>query len=585
MDREELIGLRAAGLSALGVSAQAPDVASVLIAVNKQAIASGDEEFSRALRPQIQAALAHASAAGMPERPARFTLIANPLRESETLAQVAEFAKDPLLPPLARAHFFDLVWSLEPTPRAHPQAARDATEAYLAYDAAANELPKAESDTAGWARLSDALARSCELARESAQVDLAQRAAAAVRRRLEQADAAEDFRIVIEPTRALLELTRLVPTALEGVASVLERARAKFTAEKKFILARGVITLEIDVARATGRMNIVNSLKRESAESYVSEASAREPLVASHFIEQAVRALEGLPDSRERVAELTRQLEATNRAAAASMATVSGHVSLPSADVERFYEAFTSAPTEDALGLMGDHFLLDRAREYERHDKNASRLVFTNLVTHTLLTEYGETLTFSPGTPEHRDYMVFRQAVQGMVISGVFIQEIFARLRAGGLDADDVVAYLSACPFFSESSRALISDGVRRIFVDDHVGAVHVLVPQLEAAIRGLVQAAGLPITRVREQTSEMLLLGGLLKALRTSQVLEDRYVFSFEVALDRLGWNIRNRVAHGWITAADCTPTVSLRLLQLFLAIGLLRPADQAADPGGVRQ
>jgi hypothetical protein len=61
------------------------------------------------------------------------------------------------------------------------------------------------------------------------------------------------------------------------------------------------------------------------------------------------------------------------------------------------------------------------------------------------------------------------------------LREIFTRLRAKGLDADVVTRYLDDCPVFDEPTRELVYDGVRRIFSGDTVGAVHVLVPRLEA--------------------------------------------------------------------------------------------------------
>jgi hypothetical protein len=243
--------------------------------------------------------------------------------------------------------------------------------------------------------------------------------------------------------------------------------------------------------------------------------------------------------------------------------------------VDRFYDAFTQHPLDDALGLIADHFLLDRAQEYARYDELAKKFVFTNLMTHTLLTEYGETMTFSPGTPEFRDYGVFRQAVQGMSISAVFLRELFTRLQGKGLNADAVIRYLDDCAVFDAATRTLIYDGVRRIFAGDTVGAVHVLVPRVEATIRSLVASAGLPVTRVRGQGSDMLLLGALLSSLRRHGVLEDRLVFTLEVALDRLGWNVRNRVAHGWITPEECSPETCDRLLHLILALGVLRTAS----------
>lgn len=576
MAREALAARRAAAIASLGPSAEAHDLSGPLIAVDKEAQSAGDEEFSRKLRPVIQACLAHASSAGTPERSARFSFVADDLRTPGSLAIVAEAADVPALPPLVRAHLFDLVWSLEHSPRAHPHAARNAADAYLAYDGAVRDLPDADRETGGWARLSDALARSCELAREAGLRDVAERAAGAVLRRFAQAEGGSDYRIVLEPGYGLLGVARLVPDALNGVERTLELARTAFLGARKFHLARGVVELEIAVAGEQGRNEKIDALRRASAESYVAEADDHEAtanhLAATHFLEAAIHALNGLPDTRARVTELTRRLEGGNQAAGDAMKTISTEVKIPTERIEQYYRAFTDLPLPDALAAVADHFLLDRSQEYARYDENAARFVLTHLVSHRLMTEYGETVTYAPGTPEYREYMVFRQAVQGLGISSVFLREIFARLRASGLDATAVLSFLEECPIFTPSSRVLIADGVRRIFEDDHVGAVHILVPQLEAAIRALVSAASLPITRVGAQGSEMLLLGSLLSTLRRSGALEDRYVFTLEVALDRLGWNIRNRVAHGWITRAECTAETCDRLLQLLLALGLLR-------------
>ena len=578
MDRAELASRRLAEIAGLDPHAEAYDLVAPLVEIDKLAVAAGDADFSAQLRTEIQAAGTHASPAGMPERSARFGFVTDELRRPEALTVIADAAGTLTAQPLVRAHFLDLVWSLESSPRAHSHAARDAAASFLDHDAAlGDDLPDAEHDVSAWARWSDALARAAELASESGQRDLAQRAAAAVKRRFAQADASGNYRVVLEPGYGLLQLRRLVPDALEGVPATLQRARAALLAAKKFHLARSVMDLEIAVVRALGAPDAVNDLRRAKAEAFVAEADDREAgegraLVAGVFLQHAIETLNGVPDSAARIRELTRRLEGSNRSAGEQMATASAQVTVPTEDMERFYRSFTDLPMADALGLIGDHFLFDRAHEYATYDERAKKFVFSQLASHKLITDYGETMTFSPGTPEFRDYGVFRQAAQGMSFSAVFLREIFSRLRAKGMDADAVIAYLDKCPIFDAPTRTLIYDGVRRIFAGDHVGAVHILVPRLEATIRSIVAALGLPTTRVNAQGSEMLLLKALLNSLRRSNALEDRFVFTIEVALDRPGWNVRNEVAHGWITPEDCSPTTTDRLLQLVLALGLLR-------------
>lgn len=578
MERAELVARRAAAIASLDANAEAYDLVAPLIEVDKLAIAAGDAPFSSQLRTEIQAAGTHASPAGMPERGARFDFVSDELRRPEAITVIADAAGEVTRQPLVRAHLLDLVWSLESSPRAHPLAGREAAASFLDHDVAlGDDLPDVDRDVSAWARWSDALARACELARESGQRDLAVRAASAVNRRLAQAEASGNYRIVLEPGYGLLQLRPLVPDALDGVAVTLEHARAAMLGAKKFHLARSVIDLEVEFARAQGLPNAIPALRREAADAYVAEADDRErsdggALVAGIFLRNAIEILASVPGSTDRIAALTRRLEASDRAAGDEMKTVSAQVSIPTADMERYYAAFTDRPLPEALALIGEHFLLDRAKEYARYDENAKKFIFTSLATHTLVTEYGETITFSPGTPEFRDYGVFRQAVQGMGISAVFLREVFARLGAKGLDADAITRYLDDCPIFDAATRTLIYDGVRRSFAGDLIGAVHVLVPRLEATIRTLVAGAGLPITRVRAHGSDMLLLGALLSSLRRHAVLEDTFVFTLEVALDRLGWNVRNQVAHGWIRPEDCSRQMCDRLLQLVLALGLLR-------------
>jgi hypothetical protein len=471
LDRSELVAARAAALKDLGPKAEAYDLVGPLIEVDKLAVAAGDEELSAQLRTEIQAASTHGTPAGMPEAGARFDFVRDELRRPEAIAVIAAVADDASLPPLVRGHFLDLLWNLESSPRAHPLAGRRAAIAYLDYDdVVGDDLPKAHEDAVGWGRWSDALARACELAAETGQRDVGQRAVAAVKRRLAQADRTREYRVVLEPGYGLLRMRKLVPDALQDITMTLSRARDAMLDAQQFHLARSVMDLQAELARASGRPEELHGLRRAAAEAYVAEADARAAeegggLLASVFLQKAIEELDGIPESSDRIAELTRRLEASNRTAGEHMGTVSAAVSIPIADMERYFNAFTRHAVPDALALIGDHFLLNRAKEYARYDENATKFIFSNLVTHTLLTEYGETMTFSPGTPEFRDYNVFRQAVQGMAISATFLRQLFVRLRSKGLDAATVMLYLDQCPILRlgrASCSTTASDGSSR---------------------------------------------------------------------------------------------------------------------------
>ena len=61
------------------------------------------------------------------------------------------------------------------------------------------------------------------------------------------------------------------------------------------------------------------------------------------------------------------------------------------------------------------------------------------------------------------------------------------------LSADDILGALSVSPVFTADGLELIREGLKRFFADDHLGATHILLPQIECALRNLLGFAGAP--------------------------------------------------------------------------------------------
>jgi hypothetical protein len=64
------------------------------------------------------------------------------------------------------------------------------------------------------------------------------------------------------------------------------------------------------------------------------------------------------------------------------------------------------------------------------------------------------------------------------------------------LSSNDIPGALSASPVFSEDGLELIGEGLKRFFADDHLGATHILLPQVECALRNLLGLSGRPTNK-----------------------------------------------------------------------------------------
>ena len=108
----------------------------------------------------------------------------------------------------------------------------------------------------------------------------------------------------------------------------------------------------------------------------------------------------------------------------------------------------------------------------------------------------------------------------------------------------------------------------------DFVVAIHLYVPQIEAAIRNLVELTGGAVLKARGGGGfHLRTLDELLRTEQVNEVLGKDVALFFRVVLtDQRGWNIRNDVCHGTFPHQNASRVVADRLLHLLLVLAQLR-------------
>jgi hypothetical protein len=582
--REGILEERARRAQAATRDIEPEDWAPQLYELVDRAEALGDADLARDLRFEIQAVFTARRIAGTSAHEARFHQVTPELTQPAALTHLHQLAQDPALPALVRAQLLDLVWSLERAPRAHGQSGREAAEAYLSFDAVVGAtLPTLRDEDLGRGfKLIDALARASALARETNQRDTAQRASAAIQARCAQVDAAASYRYTLELTYGLLDLEQLAPGGLAAVVDILDRAYAHFVSEKNFHLAREVLHLQQESAKLRATPDAIDALKRKFAESFVAEANEKQAsgggeLLVGHFLHQAVDAYGEVANGEREIAQLTARMDAENLRALGEMKPISARVEVPRAAIDQLLERICAGTQGDALDAIAIEFLLDRQRAYAGVAARAGKFVFQELVPVTVMTRYGKTVTYPSGTEARRDHEAFKDAAMTAGVLDHILREAFDRLRTTGLNPQTVVAHLRQSPFFAPNALTLIERGIERTFAGDFASGVHLLVPQVEAILREMLRAAGAPVVRVSGLVVDALLLDRLLRLARQYGV-EDKIIFTLEVVLTAPGSGVRHAVAHGWLAANECTPELAHRIIQLLLALALIRPAAPPA-------
>jgi hypothetical protein len=143
------------------------------------------------------------------------------------------------------------------------------------------------------------------------------------------------------------------------------------------------------------------------------------------------------------------------------------------------------------------------------------------------------------------------------------------------LDLDSVLRHVTASALFAPTREPLLREGLTAWFAGDSVKAVHVLVPQLEAALRDLLSAMGVGLRRYDARTGgfEVLGMGAMLShaAFDTGPIKEIKFHLS-TFYCDQRGINLRNLLAHGLANKGMLHMGVANWVLHSLLLLGCLR-------------
>jgi hypothetical protein len=139
---------------------------------------------------------------------------------------------------------------------------------------------------------------------------------------------------------------------------------------------------------------------------------------------------------------------------------------------------------------------------------------------------------------------------------------------------EDLFDFVAPKPFVPPGRETMFALGLRAGFYGDWFEAVHILVPQLENALRWLLESSGeIVYGQYASGVQDYMKFEQVLAHTKTVEILGEDVVFDITGLLtDRLGANLRNRLAHGLLewTSGDVNHAVYLWWLILHLLFKL---------------
>lgn len=248
--------------------------------------------------------------------------------------------------------------------------------------------------------------------------------------------------------------------------------------------------------------------------------------------------------------------------------------------MEKYIAALIEGELDDVLTRIAAHYIPKKSEVEKQLKELASEAPVAFLMPMELLDNTGRPLAKVGSLEEDLAGHTVKLMSQNMAIGSIYLRQVLEALVKKYPTFENLcVDYLFRSPIFEEDRKSIITWGVKEYLNGNHMTTVHLLIPQIENALRVLLETAGGSVLKPAHGGGfNLKVLDDLLRDPLLVQVFGEDIVFYFRALLiDPRGWNLRNCVCHGLCNASEFGPSMSDRIIHVLLCLALVRKKEQA--------
>lgn len=250
--------------------------------------------------------------------------------------------------------------------------------------------------------------------------------------------------------------------------------------------------------------------------------------------------------------------------------------------IDEYFEEMLEGDIEKCLARIAFRFIPRKGEVEDQLKRNSEKSIFQHIIPQSILDHKGRTVAVVGTIEEDFPGHILLQTSQNMSFSAYFLRLLFDKLisekNATPKDFNDFVL---KSPVFDVTKKSIIETGINAFFEGNDIVAIHLLVPQVEDAIRNLIEDSGGFVMKfnknhwIQVKTFDELLRDEIIE----SALGEDCALYFRVLFTDSRGWNIRNNVCHGLSPIEAFSRQVSDRIIHSLLFLGILRKKSTTSN------
>jgi lysyl-tRNA synthetase class 1 len=329
-------------------------------------------------------------------------------------------------------------------------------------------------------------------------------------------------------------------------------------------------------------------LHRIVANTFEHVATLGDAMLASAMLQTSMDAYKAAGD-RDDAERVRRMMAVKVRESHDQMATFSHEIVITAEDRDKFLAAIVVASGPETLIHVAIEFLLRRARIEKAIQEQRESAPLLAMISQTIMGD--DHVVATVGSIEDDPHgRLLRQALwQVNFWTNWLSWALKHAIEVHKLTAQHFVAWANRGALFGDGQ--LLRQGIEAWLAGDHTKAVHVLLPQIEAALRGLIGRQGHATTKPHPvfKTAQVAIgMGDIIynkAAIASLGALGDDVALHFAaIYADPRGMNLRNKFAHGLMPADAMHEGTTLWIVHSLLLLGALAEPVQNAAPSDIK-
>ena len=303
------------------------------------------------------------------------------------------------------------------------------------------------------------------------------------------------------------------------------------------------------IRRLENNQKEIQRVTKRAAEAFERIAEKASGLLAVSWLEDLIPRYRnaGLADDAARIERAIRQRADQARG---EMKSISVPVTIPKEELDKWADDVAGSSLKEALIRIG-YFCMMREENAKRSLQDMlAHAPLLSMMPASIMSQDGFTEATVRSVEDDLEGRAIQHAADKFNWEAPFLYAALTRAKEKHkFDLEQILAHIRTSPVFASNREALLRVGLAAWFADDPVKAIHVLVPQVEAACRDLLSALGAGVRKPNPQIggSRVIGLGEVLSHDRFKKGVPKDIRFQLRALYtDPRGINLRNRLAHG---------------------------------------